>query len=95
MPDPQVNLTHAVVTAGAVTGVLLAAQAQRKYLRVQNDDGANTIWIKFGADAVLNEGIRLGPGESLEFSPRNWNSDPRVVNVIDDAGGTEVLLSYA
>lgn len=95
MPDPQVNLTHSDVTIGATSAQVVAANAGRKYLLVQNDHATQTLWLKFGAAAVVNEGIRVGAGEAREFSPAKWNNDPRVLNGIASGAGTVVLVSEA
>lgn len=92
MPDNQVTYAHTTADIVASTTLVVVAAANRKYLRVQNDDGALDVWIKVGAAAVLNEGIKLGPGEFHEMRQDRNNVDPRVVNGIASAAGPAVVL---
>lgn len=58
-------------TAKTVTNVsaqLLAANAARKSLFIQNKDAAGTIWLNFGAGAATQaNGMQLLPGEEQEW----------------------------
>lgn len=92
MPDNQVTYAHTAAAIVASTTVVIAAAPNRKYLRVQNDDSSLTVWIKVGADAVLNQGIKLGPGEYHEMRQDMNNVDPRVVNGIASAAGPAAVL---
>ncbi|KKN05830.1 hypothetical protein LCGC14_1083380 [marine sediment metagenome] len=92
MPDNQVTYAHTEADVVAATTLVIAAAPNRKYLRVQNDDGALTVWIKIGAAAVLNQGIKLGPGEYYEMRQDKNNVDPRVINGIASAAGPAVVL---
>lgn len=93
MPDNQVTLVHAEADIVDSTTQVIAAAVKRKYLYLQNDDGALTVWIKVGAAAVLNEGIKLGPGEFYEMRQDKNNVDPRDVNGIASAAGPAVVLT--
>ncbi len=93
MPDNQVTYTHSLGSAtNASSAAVVAEAANRKFLRVQNDDGALTVWLKVGAAAVANEGIKLGPGEYYEMRQDKNNVDPRIVNGIASAAGPAVVL---
>lgn len=92
MPDNQVTYAHTTANIVDSTTEVIAAAPARKYLRLQNDDGALSVWIKVGADAVLNEGIKLGPGEDYEMRQDKNNVDARVVNGIASAAGPAVVL---
>ncbi len=93
MPDNQVTYTHSLGSAtNASSAAVVAAAANRKFLRVQNDDGALTVWLKVGVAAVANEGIKLGPGEYYEMRQDKNNVDPRIVNGIASAAGPAVVL---
>ncbi len=92
MPDNQVTYTHSLGSAIDSTAVMVAANVSRKYLRLQNDDGALTVWLMLEDAAVLNEGIKLGPGEFYEMRQDKNNVDPRVVNGIASAAGPAVVL---
>ena len=93
MPDNQVTYVHAAANVVASTTEVIDAEPKRKYLRVQNNDSSLTVWIKVGADAVLNQGIKLGPGEEFEMRQDKNNVDPRVVNGIASAAGPAVVLT--
>lgn len=92
MSDNQVTYAHTTADIVASTTEVIAAATDRKYLRLQNDDAALTVWIKVGVAAVLNEGVKLGPGEFYEMRQDMNNVDPRVVNGIASAAGPAVML---
>ena len=92
MPDNQVTYAHTAVDVPNATTAVVALTPGRKYLRVQNDDGALTVWLKVEGDAVANEGIKLGPGEDFEMRQDKNNVDPRAVNGIASAIGPAVVL---
>lgn len=59
------NTQRTVTTTSAQ---LVAANASRSYLLIQNKDSAGTIWVTFGATAATQaKGIMIGPGQSLEL----------------------------
>lgn len=59
------NVQNTVTSASAQ---LLAANATRQYLFIQNQDSSGTIFIKFGSAGSLLDGIRILPGEAFEMS---------------------------
>lgn len=61
------DVTHTSGTAGATTSELLAENPDRNYLRIDNHDGAEDAYIKFGVDAVVSEGIKVPSGGHVEF----------------------------
>ena len=88
-----VTLTHTVATIGATTGVVLAANANRKYALIVNDSDS-TVYIKIGAAAVLNQGIRLNAsGGSYEMSAAAGNLDTRAINGISSAAAKLLLVT--
>lgn len=92
MPDNQVNYVHTTASVDNTDTVVAAANDDRKYLRVQNNDAALIVWIRVNEAAVANTGIRLGPGENYEMRQDKNNVDPRVVNGIASAAGPAVVL---
>lgn len=77
--------TRPTVTSSSST--ILASNANRKYAYVFNQSGA-VIYIKFGAAAVVGEGIRLPNNEMIEItSEKLWTGD---VNAIRGAGSGAV-----
>lgn len=90
---PKQTLTHTAVTIGVASGVALAANANRKYALIINDSDA-TIYLKIGAAAVLNAGIRLNAsGGSYEMSAAYGNLDTRVINAISSAADKVLLVT--
>jgi hypothetical protein len=80
--------THTAVGVTTSNGQALASNTSRKYALFVNNS-AYTQFLKFGADAVLNEGIRLNAnGGSYEMSATQGNLYLGAVNVISAAVGT-------
>ena len=58
------NLQKTVTSASAV---LLAANAAREYLLVQNNNATGSLFVSFGKTATVTNGVRVIPGGSLEL----------------------------
>ena len=87
------TLAHTTATIGASTGAALAANANRKYALLVNDSDA-VIYLKIGAAAVLNQGIRLNAnGGSYEMSAQYGNLDSRVINAISSSANNYLLIT--
>lgn len=85
------TLAHTQPAIGASTTAALAANTSRKYVLLVNDSDS-VIYIKIGAAAVLNQGIRLNAsGGSYEMSAIHGNLDTRAINGIS-SGAAKVLL---
>lgn len=88
----HVQLSHSTHSAGTSSGEAVSSNSDRRYLLLINDSDTD-IYIKFGASAVVSEGIRIGSaGGSYEASPRNGNLDIRAVNAIHGGTGSKTLL---
>ena len=88
-----VTVTHTAVTAAATSTAALAANADRQYALLVNDSDA-AIYIKLGATAVANQGIRINAnGGSYEMSDRIGNMYHGAINCISAAGGKVLLVS--
>lgn len=62
------DFTNTEKTVTNADGQMLAANAARRYLLIQNKDAAGTIHVKFGAGAATAaNGVRIGPGGSYEL----------------------------
>jgi hypothetical protein len=86
------TMTHTSVTAAVNTTAALAANANRKYALLVNDSD-EVIYIKLGAAAVLNEGIRLNAnGGGYEMSNSIGNLTTGAINCISTSGG-KILLA--
>lgn len=89
--DALQTITHTAKTIGSSSTAVVAANADRKWLLLVNDSD-ETIYIKFGAAAVANEGIRIGSaGGSLELRPSASNLYTGAINGIC-ASGSKILL---
>lgn len=86
-------LTHTTATIGVASGVALAANANRTSALFINDSDT-TIYLKVGAAAVLNEGIRLNAnGSSYEMSNNYGNLDTRAIYAISSAAAKKLLVT--
>jgi len=84
--------THSAATVTSTTGQALAANANRKYALLVNDSDT-AIYIKLGAAAVANEGIRLNAnGGSYEMSDLHGNLYTGAINAIHGSTGNKTLL---
>lgn len=87
------QLAHVAYTVTDSSTEAVAANENRTYLLLINDSDT-AIYIKFGAAAVENEGIRLNAnGGSLEISDRNQNLDLRAINAIAGTTGKELIIT--
>ncbi len=83
--------THTVATVTTATGAALAANANRLYALLVNDSDT-TIYVKLGAAAVANQGIRLNAnGGSYEMSKKLGNLYTGAINAIHAGTGNKVL----
>lgn len=88
------SCAYTYTAAGVTTSssVVLAGNASRKYLLLQNDSDT-TIYIKSGASAaVVNEGIRIPSGGSFEASLLQGNLLVSQITAIHGGSGTKTLL---
>jgi hypothetical protein len=84
--------THTVLGVTNANQVALAANASRKYALFINDS-ANVIYLKLGASAVVNQGIRLNAnGGSYEMRSGDGTLYPGAVNAIAPVAGPSNLL---
>jgi len=85
-------LAHSTLSVTTNSQTALAENANRKYASFQNDSDT-VIYLKVGAAAVANEGIRLNPnGGSYEMSSATGNLDTRAVYAIHAGTGNKTLL---
>jgi len=65
------SYTNTAVTVGNTTTAILAAEPSRMHVVIVNDSD-EAVYLAFGADAVLNSGVRLNAsGGSYEMNPDN------------------------
>ena len=85
--------THTAVTVGVATGEALAANVNRLYALLVNDSDT-VIYIKLGAAAVLNAGIRLNAnGGSYEMSKNFGNLYTGAINAIASAASKNLIVT--
>lgn len=88
----SVTPTHTAVNATTSTSQILASNANRKYALLINDSDT-VVYIKIGAAAALNEGIRLNAnGGSYEMSLGMGNLATGAINAIHGGTGNKALL---
>lgn len=89
--DPSPTLAHTTADIGVTSSAALAANASRTWALIINDS-AVIIYLKVGAAAVANEGIRLAAnGGAFEMSGALGNLDTRVINAIAASGASNRL----
>jgi len=77
----------------ATTTTVLAANTNRLYALIVNDS-VETVYIKLGAAAVLNQGIRLNAlGGSYEMSKKFGNLYTGVINGIGTSGAAVLVVT--
>ncbi|MEO2177194.1 MAG: hypothetical protein ABGY96_24275 [bacterium] len=89
--DHYQTLTHTAKTTTSSSSVAIAANVNRRYLLIQNDDTVHPAYINIGGTAAANTGIKLVAGGSFEISRHVGNLSTLVVNCIQGNSG-EVLL---
>ena len=86
------TMTHTVITVTTASGAALAANNSRNYILLVNDSDM-VMYIKVGATAVANQGIRLNPnGGSYEMAAEFRNIQYDAINVIHGGSGDKTLL---
>lgn len=78
------TLTGATVTIGATAAVIVAAKASRASIVVQNVHATNVLYVGPSSVTTAN-GLRLNPGESIEFTDYTG-----AIYGIASAAGTDV-----
>lgn len=90
-----ITMTHTVVTVGATTTAALAADTAdtRSYVLLVNDSD-EAMYIKCGAAAVMNAGIRINAnGGSYEMSAAQGNLVHAAINAICASGSKKLLVT--
>lgn len=64
------NFTNTNPAVTNASSVILAANAGRKFLMIQNKDAAGNIYIVFGAAATVALGIKIAPGQTLTLDAK-------------------------
>lgn len=85
-----VNANSAVTNASTQ---LLAANANRQYLLIQNKDLTGNVYLVFGAAATVALGIKIAPGGSMELA--NTISTQAIFAIGDIANNANVVTLEA
>ena len=91
--EKAITPAHSAVSVGSSTTAIIAANSARRYLLLVNDSD-EVIYVKLGAAAVANQGIRINAsGGTLELSPLNGNLYRGAVNGICASGSKTMLVT--
>lgn len=60
------SFTNTARTVTNASAQLIAANAARQYVLIQNKDGAGNIFVNFGSAATVGNGLRITPGGNYE-----------------------------
>jgi hypothetical protein len=87
---PSLTLTHTKIEVGTTTTSVLSENLNRKYLLIFNDSDKD-IYISFGSDAEIGQGILISAKGHYEQNP--WIISTQAINAIHgDAEVTKNLL---
>ena len=91
--EAHILYTHSTASMSASSGAVLAANTNRRYALIQND-GAVDVYIKIGATAVANQGIRVAAnGGFFEIGPAFGNLTHLAINGITASGTATMLVT--
>jgi len=91
--EPLTYSAPAKVAVGSSTTEILAINASRRYAGIVNDSDEE-IYLGVGAAAVMNQGVLLSPGGSMEFV-RGQNLSTQAINGICTSGSKNVTVQEA
>ena len=83
---------HTQPSISTSSAAVAAANANRRYLLIQNI-GAATVFLRFGAAAVADQGVSLAPGAAYEMSAPGGNLYRGAINGITVSGTSTVLVT--
>lgn len=89
------TLTH---TDGLVSGSSIpvaTANEARNYIRFDNHSTINSIFLRLGEAAILNEGIKLFPGGHYEMSVERGNLYVGEIRAIATGASTPMTITEA
>ena len=90
--ESYTTATHGAVTVGTTSVVALSANSNRVYALFINDSDT-VIYLKLGAAAVVNQGIRLNAsGGAYEMSKKIGNLYKEAINAITSAANKNLLV---
>lgn len=91
LPASQGAFTQGAVTVTNASGQVAAANAARRYLLIQNKDGAGVIYVNLtGAAATAANGVKVSAGGALEIS--GYQSTAAIFAIGDIASNANVVI---
>lgn len=70
------------VSVGTTSITIISANVNRKYAHVSNNSG-ESIFIQFQVSAMLNQGVKIGPGGFYTLEETNlWRGDINAIGLI-------------
>lgn len=89
-PSPAVAFTQAAPGVGVASAELLPANADRRFLLVQNTStGGQNVFLNLAGAAATTGGVKLAPGASLVLDVATPSA---AINAIADAAGAAVAV---
>ncbi len=86
--------SQTVGTVSNASGLILGANAGRRYLLIQNKDAAGNIYVNAaGVAATVANGLKIGPGQSLEFNA--FNPTAGIYAIGDMANNPNIVIVEA
>lgn len=93
MPAGAVAMTQTANAVGVASAQLVAANASRRLLMIQNNDAAADVFLNVaGAAAVLNQGVKLGPGDSITLDVWTPSAAVFAIASVATAAGAVVVV---
>ncbi len=93
MPGLKIVYAHTTASMTSSTAAVLALNDDREYALIVND-GSVDVYLKIGAAAVANQGIRINAsGGSYEMSRALGNLSDVAINGITVSGSATVLVT--
>ena len=93
MPGLKIVYAHTTAAMTTATAAVLALNDDREYALIVND-GSVDVYLKVGAAAVANQGIRINAnGGSYEMSRALGNLSDVAINGITASGTATVLVT--
>lgn len=87
----SITLTHTTASVTTTSGQVLASNINRKYALLINDSDT-TIYLKIGANAVANQGIRLNANGGYYEMLLGQNLATGAINAIHAGVGSKTIL---
>lgn len=79
---------NAAASVGVASGAVVSSRTGRKAIIMANDHATQVIYLSLGGTAVVNQGVRIGPGQVLKLEDYYG-----AVNAI--ATGAATTLTYS